>query len=136
MTRQTKSMSTPLARARGLGSAKSGLHHWWHQRVSAVAMVGLVSWMVVLLLSLVDADYQTALNMLAHPVNATVVVLFVAVGLWHASLGLQVVLEDYVANEGVRLIAILAVKMAASVTAILAILSLSLIHISEPTRPY
>ena len=123
MTRQTKSMSTPLARARGLGSAKSGLNHWWHQRVSAAAMVGLVSWMVVLLLSLVDADYQTALNMLAHPVNATVVVLFVAVGLWHASLGLQVVLEDYVANEGVRLIAILAVKMAASVTAILAILS-------------
>ena len=123
MTRQTKSMSTPLARARGLGSAKSGLHHWWHQRVSAVAMVGLVSWMVVLLLRLVEADYQTALNMLAHPVNATVVVLFVAVGLWHASLGLQVVLEDYVANEGVRLIAILAVKMAASVTAILAILS-------------
>ena len=123
MTRQTKSMSTPLARARGLGSAKSGLHHWWHQRVSAVAMVGLVSWMVVLLFSLVEADYQTALNMLAHPANATVVVLFVAVGLWHASLGLQVVLEDYVANEGVRLIAILAVKMAASVTAILAILS-------------
>ena len=123
MTRQTKSMSTPLARARGLGSAKSGLHHWWHQRVSAVAMVGLVSWMVFLLFSLVEADYQTALNMLAHPVNATVVVLFVAVGLWHASLGLQVVLEDYVANEGVRLIAILAVKMAASVTAILAILS-------------
>ena len=123
MIRQTKSMSTPLARARGLGSAKSGLHHWWHQRVSAVAMVGLVSWMVVLLCSLVEADYQTALNMLAHPVNATVVVLFVAVGLWHASLGLQVVLEDYVANEGVRLIAILAVKMAASVTAILAILS-------------
>ena len=123
MTRQTKSMSTPLARARGLGSAKSGLHHWWHQRVSAVAMVGLVSWMVVLLFSLVEAEYQTAMNMLAHPVNATVVVLFVAVGLWHASLGLQVVLEDYVANEGVRLIAILAVKMAASVTAILAILS-------------
>ena len=123
MTKQTKSMSTPLARARGLGSAKSGLHHWWHQRVSAVAMVGLVSWMVVLLFSLVDADYLTALNMLTHPVNATVVVLFVAVGLWHASLGLQVVLEDYVANEGVRLIAILAVKMAASVTAILAILS-------------
>ena len=123
MTRQTKSMSTPLARARGLGSAKSGLHHWWHQRVSAVAMVGLVSWMVVLLFSLVEADYQTAMNILAHPVNATVVVLFVAVGLWHASLGLQVVLEDYVANEGVRLIAILAVKMAASVTAILAILS-------------
>ena len=123
MTKQTKSMSTPLAQARGLGSAKSGLHHWWHQRVSAVAMVGLVSWMVVLLFSLVDADYQTALNMLAHPVNATVVVLFIAVGLWHASLGLQVVLEDYVANEGVRLIAILAVKMAASVIAVLSILS-------------
>ena len=123
MTRQTKSMSTPLAKARGLGSAKSGLHHWWHQRVSAVAMVGLVSRMVFLVLSLAGADYETALNMLAHPVNATVVVLFIAVGLWHASLGLQVVLEDYVANEGVRLIAILAVKMAASVIAVLSILS-------------
>ena len=116
-------MSTPLARARGLGSAKSGLHHWWHQRVSAVAMVGLVSWMVFLVFSLAGADYQTALNVLAHPAHATVVVLFVAVGLWHASLGLQVVLEDYVANEGVRLIAILAVKMAASVIAVLSILS-------------
>ncbi len=124
MTRQTKSMSTPLAQARGLGSAKSGLKHWWHQRVSAIAMVGLVSWMVFLVLSLAGADYQTALNVLAHPAHATIVVLFVAVGLWHASLGLQVVLEDYVANEGLRLIAILAVKMAASVIAILAILSI------------
>ena len=123
MTRHTKSMSTPLARARGLGSAKSGLHHWWHQRVSAVAMVGLVSWMVFLVFSLAGADYQTALSVLAHPANATVVVLFVAVGLWHASLGLQVVLEDYVANEGMRLIVVLAVKMSASIFAVLAIIS-------------
>ncbi len=123
MTKQTKPMSTPLARARGLGSAKSGLHHWWHQRVSAAAMVGLVSWMVFLVFSLAGADYQTALSVLAHPAHATVVVLFVAVGLWHASLGLQVVLEDYVANEGVRFIAVLAVKMTASVIAVLAILS-------------
>ena len=123
MTRQTKSMSTPLAQARGLGSAKSGLHHWWHQRVSAVAMVGLVGWMVFLVLSLAGADYETALDMVSHPAHAAVVVLFIAVGLWHASLGLQVVLEDYVANEGMRLIAILAVKMAASVIAVLSILS-------------
>ena len=123
MTRQTKSMSTPLAQARGLGSAKSGLNHWWHQRVSAVAMVGLVSWMVFLVLSLAGADYETALNVVSYPAHAAVVVLFIAVGLWHASLGLQVVLEDYVANEGVRLIAILAVKMAASVIAVLSILS-------------
>ena len=123
MTRQTKSMSTPLARVRGLGSAKSGLHHWWHQRVSAVAMVGLVTWVVFLVFSLAEADYHTALDVLGHPAHAIVMVLFVAVGLWHASLGLQVVLEDYVANEVVRLIAILAVKMAASVIAALAIFS-------------
>ena len=61
--------------------------------------------------------------MVSHPAHAAVVVLFVVVGLWHASLGLQVVLEDYVANEGVRLIAILVVKMAASVIAVLSILS-------------
>ncbi|MGB0810562.1 MAG: hypothetical protein ACPGRU_04805 [Candidatus Puniceispirillaceae bacterium] len=47
--KRTNTMSTPLAQARGLGSAKAGLHHWWHQRVSAVAMVGLVCWMVGLL---------------------------------------------------------------------------------------
>jgi succinate dehydrogenase / fumarate reductase membrane anchor subunit len=123
MTKKEKSMSTPLARARGLGPAKSGLHHWWHQRVSAVAMVGLVSWMVFLVFSLAGANYQTARTLLAHPAHATVVVLFVAIGLWHASLGLQVVLEDYVSNEGVRLVAILAVKMAASVLAVIAILS-------------
>ena len=121
--KRTNTMSTPLAQARGLGSAKAGLHHWWHQRVSAVAMVGLVSWMIFLVVSLAGADYTTARALLAHPTHASVVVLFVAVGLWHASLGLQVVLEDYVAHEGARLIAVLAVKMAAAVIAVLAILS-------------
>lgn len=118
-----KSMSTPLAQARGLGSAKAGLHHWWHQRVSAAAMVGLVSWMVFVVISLAGADYAAATALLAHPAHATVVVLFVTVGLWHASLGLQVVLEDYVAHEGARLVAVLAVKMAAAVLAVLAVLS-------------
>ncbi len=117
------SMSTPLAQARGLGSAKAGLHHWWHQRVSAVAMVGLVCWMVFLVISLAGADYTQASALIAHPAHATVLVLFVAVGLWHASLGLQVVLEDYVAHEGARLIAVLAVKMVAAVVAVLAIIS-------------
>lgn len=121
--KRTNTMSTPLAQARGLGSAKAGLHHWWHQRVSAVAMVGLVCWMVFLVLSLAGADYAQARDILAHPAHATVVVLFVAVGLWHASLGLQVVLEDYVAHEGARLIAVLAVKMVAAVVAALAIFS-------------
>ena len=121
--KRSNTMSTPLAQARGLGSAKTGLHHWWHQRVSAIAMVGLVSWMIFLVVSLAGADYQTARALLAHPAHASIVVLFVAVGLWHASLGLQVVLEDYVAHEGVRLIAVLAVKMVAAVIAVLAILS-------------
>ena len=121
--KRTNTMSTPLAQARGLGSAKAGLHHWWHQCVSAVAMVGLVCWMVFLVLSLAGADYSQAHDILAHPAHATVVVLFVAVGLWHASLGLQVVLEDYAAHEGARLIAVLAVKMVAAVVAVLAILS-------------
>ena len=82
MTRQTKSMSTPLAQARGLGSAKSGLNHWWHQRVSAVAMVGLVSWMVFLVLSIAGADYETALNVVSHPAHAAVVVLLCVVLFW------------------------------------------------------
>jgi len=108
---KSNSMKTPLAEARGLGTAKSGLAHWWHQRLTAIAMIGLVAWMCVIVVMLVGADYAGAIAILSHPVNAALIMLFIGVGFWHSSLGLQVVLEDYVAHEGVRLALIVAIRM-------------------------
>lgn len=109
---KSHNMKTPLAQARGLGAAKSGLAHWWHQRLTALAMVGLVIWMCAIVVLLAGSDYTGAMALLSHPVNAALVMLFVGVGFWHSSLGLQVVLEDYVAHEGVRLALIIVIRMA------------------------
>ena len=121
---KSRSMQTPLAAVRGLGSAKSGLHHWWNQRMTAVAMVPLVIWMVSLCILMTGASYQDALAIASHPANATVLILFVAVGFWHAILGFQVILEDYVAAEGLRLVLIVVIRMFAIALAALSILSI------------
>ena len=121
---KSRSMQTPLAAVRGLGSAKSGLHHWWNQRMTGVAMVPLVIWMVSLCILMTGASYQDALAIASHPANETVLILFVAVGFWHAILGLQVILEDYVAAEGLRLVLIVVIRMFAIALAALSILSI------------
>ena len=121
---KSNSMKTPLAEARGLGTAKSGLAHWWHQRLTAIAMIGLVAWMCVIIVMLVGADYSGAMALLSHPVNAALIMLFIGVGFWHSSLGLQVVLEDYVAYEGVRLALIIAIRMALVLLGAISLLSI------------
>ena len=105
-------MRAPLARVRGLGSAKDGTHHWWMQRVTAIALVPLVVWFVASLLSLVGAEHAAAAAWLRGPLAALLMVLFLATGFYHLMLGLQVVIEDYVAEGGTRIAAVLAVKFA------------------------
>lgn len=100
----------PLARARGLGSAKSGTEHWWAQRVSAIALVPLVLYTLYLIVSLAGADYTTVRLTIAQPWNAVALVLFVATAFWHARLGLQVVIEDYVHTRWLELALLIAVK--------------------------
>jgi succinate dehydrogenase / fumarate reductase membrane anchor subunit len=92
--------------------------------MTAVAMVPLVIWMVSLSILMTGAGYEDALVLVSHPANATVLILFVAVGFWHAMLGLQVILEDYVAAEGLRLILITLIRMFAVALAALSILSI------------
>lgn len=86
----------PLKTARGLGSAQSGADHWWIQRVTAAALVFLGIWFVITVLGLLHADWETARATLAKPWNALLMIAFVITMFWHAALGLQVVLEDYV----------------------------------------
>ena len=86
-------------------------------------MIGLVSWMCALVVLLAGADFDGAMAVLSHPVNAALVMLFIGVGFWHSSLGLQVVLEDYVAHEGVRLALIILIRMALVVLGVISLLS-------------
>jgi succinate dehydrogenase / fumarate reductase, membrane anchor subunit len=104
------SLRDPLARARGLGSAKSGTEHWWAQRVSAIALVPLVLYTLYLIASLAGADYASVRLTIAQPWNAVALVLFIATAFWHARLGLQVVIEDYVHTRWLELALLIAVK--------------------------
>lgn len=86
----------PLAIARGLGPAREGLHHWWVQRLTSVALMLLVPWFVCFALSLAGADQAAMRAAIARPLNATLLLAFVWSMFWHTQLGLQVVVEDYV----------------------------------------
>ena len=87
---------TPLGKARGLGSAKHGAGHWVSERVSAIALVPLVVWMVYAVLQLAAGDYGFAVHWIQSPLNATLVVLTIAISFWHMHSGLRVVVEDYI----------------------------------------
>jgi succinate dehydrogenase / fumarate reductase membrane anchor subunit len=91
-----KDLRHPIKRARGLGSAQSGVGHWWTQRVTAVALVALGLWFLVTVLRVVHGDFAAARALVAQPWNAILLIAFVITMFWHAVLGLQVVIEDYV----------------------------------------
>jgi succinate dehydrogenase / fumarate reductase, membrane anchor subunit len=91
-----KDRRNPLKVARGLGSSQSGVGHWWSQRVTAAALVLLGVWFVATVLCLLHADYTTARAAVAKPWNALLLIAFVLTMFWHAVLGMQVVIEDYV----------------------------------------
>lgn len=105
------SLRTPLGRVRGLGSAKEGTHHWWMQRVTAVALVPLTLWFIFALASLAGADATEAATFVAHPVNAILLLLLIAATFHHLHLGVQVVVEDYIHNEFGKLAVLIAVKL-------------------------
>jgi succinate dehydrogenase / fumarate reductase, membrane anchor subunit len=106
-------MRNPLQRARGLGSAKSGVGHWWIQRVTAVALIVLVVWFVALVLSLLHADPVMARAALARPLNSVLMIAFVIAMFWHGQLGLQVVIEDYVHTRWLEIALLIAIKLLA-----------------------
>ena len=89
-------MRNPLATARGLGSAKEGVHHWYAQRASALSLIVLVGWLIYAMVSLANADHAVASAFIGQPLNAAFLILLIVTMLYHAMLGLQVVIEDYV----------------------------------------
>jgi succinate dehydrogenase / fumarate reductase membrane anchor subunit len=123
------STRSPLAKARGLGAARSGVGHWTHQRLTAISNLLLVLWFVFSALALAGADYLEVRAWLASPVSASLMILLVISTFYHARLGVQVVIEDYVHHEGAKLAALAAltlVVVALAVTCIVAVLKVSL----------
>src|SRR5438552_17136582 len=98
---------TPLARVRGLGSAREGAEHFWRQRLTAVANIFLISFLIWLLLTLAGADYATVRRMLAKPQVAIPLLLLVLSGLVHMRLGMQTIIEDYVHSEARKVAALM-----------------------------
>ena len=99
-------METPIARVRGLGSARSGAHHWWLERLTSVALLVLFIWFIASVLRLPDLSYGTVREWLADPLAAVPMLLLVAVTFWHGKMGMQVVIEDYVHEAGSKAFAI------------------------------
>jgi succinate dehydrogenase / fumarate reductase, membrane anchor subunit len=113
MSTNVKDLRNPLKRARGLGSAQFGVGHWWTQRVTAVGLVLLGLWFVILVLGLLHADFATARATVAKPWNAVLLVAFLVSAFWHAVLGLQVVIEDYVHTRWKEIFLMVAIKFLA-----------------------
>jgi succinate dehydrogenase / fumarate reductase membrane anchor subunit len=115
-----RSLRSPLGRVRGLGSAKSGVHHWWMQRVSSAALLPLTLWFVFSAAGLAGASYAETVAWIGRPWNAVLLLATIGIGFHHTAAGIQVVVEDYANLEWVKVVIILAVK---AICALLALAS-------------
>ena len=117
------SLRSPLGRVRGLGSAKSGTEHFWIQRVTAIALIPLSLWFVYSIISLAGGDYLGAVAWLRTPTTAVLMILLIVATFHHMQLGLQVVIEDYVHGEGIKIASLLLMKGASLLLAVAAAFS-------------
>ena len=121
-------MRSPIGRAVGLGSAKEGVEHWWLQRITAVALVPLGLWFVIAVIRLLGADMDDVRDWVGNPLPAILLVLLLIATFYHAALGLQVVIEDYVHAELTKLGLLVVVRLACfalAVAGIFAVVSMA-----------
>ncbi|KAA0077697.1 succinate dehydrogenase, hydrophobic membrane anchor protein [Tardiphaga sp. P9-11] len=123
-----KSVRTPLGRVRGLGSSHSGTSDFWRQRLTAVAMLLLLIPVIFIVMSLLRSNQAGAAQVLGTPLVAIIMLLFIVASVWHMKIGMQVVIEDYVHDEKIKLISIIGnnfFSAAVALASIYAILKLS-----------
>ena len=107
------SLQSPIARARGLGASKEGLHHWTAQRLTAIALAPLTLWFVFSLVSVTGADYAIVSAWLQNTFNAVLILLFLFALYFHAALGVQVVIEDYIESKWQKIVSLVMVRFLA-----------------------
>lgn len=116
-------LRTPLKRARRLGSAKSGTGHWWRQRLTAIALAPLVIWLGLVLIEIAMLDQSQARAVVAAPWNAALLIALLVALFWHAALGLQVIVEDYVHVKWQELSLLVLIKFGAVLAVVAAIVA-------------
>ena len=121
MKTDTPGMRTSLGRVRGLGSARSGATHWWHERLTSVSTLILLVWFFVSLIRLPDFSFATLTQWLAAPLAAVPMLLLILSVFWHLASGLRVVVEDYVHEEGGKLFWLVAINFASLFAAALSL---------------
>ena len=114
------SLRSPLGRVLGHGAAKEGVHHWWIQRLTSIALIPLSIWFLISLLALPSLDYATVHAWAAQTWTALLLVLFIGISAWHSKLGVQVVIEDYV-HGGTKTLSLILSTFAHSLVAAAAI---------------
>ena len=122
------SLETPLHKVQGLGASHSGTGHFWRQRITALALVPLGLWFTFAILGLVGTNEVAILSFLAHPWNALLMAAFATTMLYHMSLGLQVVVDDYVHSTGMKIFCLLLIRfvmIATTVTCIFALIRIA-----------
>jgi len=124
-----KSAETPLHKVQGLGASHSGTGHFWRERVTSVALIPLSLWFAYVMLGLAGANEVTTVQYLALPWNALLMAAFVAISLYHAGLGLQVVIDDYVHDPGTKIFLLILTRGA--VIALIATCVFALIRIAS-----
>ncbi len=124
--------SSDIKRVRGLGSAKSGVHHWWLQRVTAAGNIVLLAWFIASLILLPSLDRSSVLAWVSSPLVAVPMLLLILTTFWHARLGVQVLIEDYVHSEGLKLLAFMALNFFILGTAAVAAFSVLIIAFGGP----
>jgi succinate dehydrogenase / fumarate reductase, membrane anchor subunit len=126
------SLRSPIGRVLGLGSAKEGVGHWWTQRVTSVALVVLTLWFVSALLRLGDLGYPIVTAWMSSPLNAVLLSLLIVTAVYHSQLGVQVVVEDYVARHGTKVIVLLLLNFLHVVVGALGVFSVLRIAFGTP----
>ena len=117
------SMRTPLARVKGLGASGHGVEHWWLHRMTAVSNIPLIIAFVIIVAALAGSDYARAIDIISHPLVAIILILAVISVTNHMRLGMQIVIEDYVHDKGLKIASLIANNFFAAVIAVVCLFS-------------
>jgi succinate dehydrogenase / fumarate reductase membrane anchor subunit len=126
---ENNGLKTPLARARGLGSAKEGADHWFSQRLTAIANISLMIWLILSVVSMQGASYPEFTHWLSQPINAILMILTIISVFYHAKLGSQVIAEDYIHCEAMKTAKLISMKLfffGAAIASIFSVLKIAL----------